>query len=55
LDPCLLDEGPRPKGDKLRPNLHGNILEGKSISSNFFYFKKEVKRRAHDLRNQDEN
>jgi len=23
LDACLLDEGPRPKGGKSRPNLHG--------------------------------
>jgi hypothetical protein len=32
--PWPLDEGPRPKWDKLRLNLHGTILEGKSIGSN---------------------
>jgi len=32
LDPRPLDEGPRPKSGKLRLNLHGTILEGKSIS-----------------------
>jgi hypothetical protein len=26
-----LDEGPKPKSGKLRLNLHGMILEGKSI------------------------
>jgi hypothetical protein len=31
LDPWPLDEGPRPKSGKLRLNLHGTILEGKSI------------------------
>jgi hypothetical protein len=31
LDPWPLDEGPRPKSDKSRLNLHGTILEGKSI------------------------
>jgi hypothetical protein len=53
LDPFLLDEGPRTKSGKSRPNLRGTILEGKSISSNPIFFKKELKRRAHDLRNQD--
>jgi hypothetical protein len=53
LDPSLLDKDPRPKSGKSRPNLHGTILEGKSIGSNPFFYKKEVKRRAHDLRNQD--
>jgi hypothetical protein len=33
LDPLPLDEGPRPKSDKLRLNLHGTILERKSIGS----------------------
>jgi hypothetical protein len=28
-----LDEGSRPKSGKLRLNLHGTILEGKSIGS----------------------
>jgi hypothetical protein len=29
-----LDEGPRPKAGKSRLNLHGTILEGKSIGLN---------------------
>jgi hypothetical protein len=29
-----LDEGPRPKTGKSRLNLHGTILEGKSIGLN---------------------
>jgi hypothetical protein len=33
LDPLPLDEDPRPKSGKLRLNLHGTILEGKSIGS----------------------
>jgi len=33
LDPWPLDEGPRPKGGKSRPNLHGTNLERKSIGS----------------------
>jgi hypothetical protein len=41
---------PRPKIDKLRLNLHGTILEGKSIGSNK---KIDLIRRAHDLNNQD--
>jgi hypothetical protein len=43
-------KGPWPKNDKLRQNLHGTILKGKSIGLNP---KKEIKRRAHDLKNQD--
>jgi hypothetical protein len=31
LDPPHLDEGPRPKSGKSRLNLHGTILEEKSI------------------------
>jgi hypothetical protein len=31
LNPWPLDEGPRPKSGKSRLNLHGTILEGKSI------------------------
>jgi hypothetical protein len=31
LDLWPLDEGPRPKSGKSRLNLHGTILEGKSI------------------------
>jgi hypothetical protein len=34
LDPWPLDEGLRPKSSKLSLNLHGTILEGKSIGSN---------------------
>jgi hypothetical protein len=30
----ILDEGPRPKSGKSRFNLHGTILEGKSIGWN---------------------
>jgi hypothetical protein len=46
----LLGEGPRPKSDKLRLNLHTPILEGKSIGSDP---KKSAKRRARDLENQE--
>jgi hypothetical protein len=46
-----LDEGPRPKSDKWRLNLHGTILEGKSIGSK--PKKMSLKRRAHDMKNQD--
>jgi len=46
-----LDEGPRPKSGESRLNLHGAILEEKF---NWFKPKKtELKRRAHDLKNQD--
>jgi hypothetical protein len=31
LDPQPLNEGPRPKSGKSRLNLHGTILEGRSI------------------------
>jgi len=31
LDPWPLKMGPRPKHVKLKANLHGTILEGKSI------------------------
>jgi hypothetical protein len=40
LDPWPLDEGPRPKSGKSRLNLHGRILERKSVNSDF---KKELK------------
>ncbi len=33
LDPLPFDEGPRPKSGELRLNIHGTILEGKSIDS----------------------
>jgi hypothetical protein len=54
LDPRPFDEGPRPKSGKLRLNLHGIILEGKSIGSNQKRKRKrKVKMIAHDLKNQD--
>jgi len=34
LDPWSLDEGPTPKSDESRLNLHGIILEQKSIGLN---------------------
>jgi hypothetical protein len=34
MDPWPLDEGWKPKSDKSRLNIHGTILEGKSIGSN---------------------
>jgi hypothetical protein len=45
-----IDERPRPKSGKWRLNLHGTILEGKSIGSNF---KKNKKKKTHGLENQD--
>jgi hypothetical protein len=52
--------GLRPKSGKSWLNLHGTILEGKSIRSlkykNLFLKKKEKKKlskRAHDLEDQD--
>jgi hypothetical protein len=53
LDPWPLDAGPRPKSGQWRLNLHGTILKGKSIGLNHKTNKKELKRRAHDLKNQD--
>jgi hypothetical protein len=50
LDPWPLDESQRPKSGKLGLNLHGSILEGKSIDLNN---RKELKRKAHDFKNQD--
>jgi hypothetical protein len=52
LDPWHLDEGPISKSNKLRLNLHGTILEGKSIGLNPPK-KNTLKKRAHDLKNQD--
>jgi hypothetical protein len=46
LDPWPLDESPRPKSGKLGLNLHGTILEGKSIGLNN---KKELKWKAYDV------
>jgi hypothetical protein len=34
LDPWPLDEGPQLKSGKSRLNLHGTILEGKSVGLN---------------------
>jgi hypothetical protein len=54
LDPWHLDEGPIPKSGKLRLNLHGTNLEGKSIGFKPKKKKKKtLKKRAHDLKNQD--
>jgi len=50
LEAGPLHKGPRPKSGKLRLNLHGTILEGKSIG---WDPKRELKRRAHVLENQD--
>jgi hypothetical protein len=47
--PWPLDEGPRPKSGKSRLNLHGTILEAKSIG---WDQKNRAQRRAHDLENQ---
>jgi hypothetical protein len=33
LDPWPLDKGPKPKKWQIEANLHGTILEGKSIGS----------------------
>jgi len=48
----LLDKDQRPKRGKLRINLHGTILEGKSSDSNPTKknLTKTLKRRAHDLK-----
>jgi len=50
LVPSPLDEGPRPKSDKLRLNLHGTCFGGKSIGSEQ---KNSAERRAPDLENQE--
>jgi hypothetical protein len=50
---AFLDEGPRPKSGKSRLNLHCTILEGKSIGWKPPQRKKDLKRRAHDFKNQD--
>jgi hypothetical protein len=44
LNPWPLDEGPRPKSGKSRLNLHGTILEGKSIGLNPKKKKKRAKK-----------
>jgi hypothetical protein len=49
LDQWPLHEGPRPKSGNSRLNLHGSILERKSINSD----KKGAQRRPHDLKNHD--
>jgi hypothetical protein len=45
LDPWPLDEGPKPKSGKSWLNLHGTILEGKSIGSHRKKKKKKKKKR----------
>jgi len=42
LDPRPLDEDPRPIEAKLRWHLHGNILEGNSISLDQKWSSKEI-------------
>jgi hypothetical protein len=44
--PFLLDEGPRPKSGKSRPNRSGTILGGKSIGSNPISFLKEAQKKS---------
>jgi hypothetical protein len=46
---ATLDEGAKPKSGKSRLNLHGTILDRKSIGLNK---KKELKRKFHHLHNQ---
>jgi hypothetical protein len=53
LDSWPLDVGPRPKSGESTLNLHGTILKGKSIGLNQKTNKKELERRAQDLKNQD--
>jgi hypothetical protein len=50
LVPRPLDEGPRPKSDKLRLNLHGTCFGGKI---NWLGPKNSPKKRAPDLENQE--
>jgi hypothetical protein len=50
LVPRFLDEGPRPKKGKLKLNIHGTYFGGKI---DWFKPKNNVKRRAHDLENQE--
>jgi hypothetical protein len=50
LDPWPLNENPRPKNGKSRLNLHGTILESKSISSNKKF--KKLKKATYDLKSQ---
>jgi len=49
----ILHDGPISKSSKLRLNLHGTILEGKSISLNPKKNTHTHKKRAHDLKNQE--
>jgi hypothetical protein len=54
LDPQPLDKGPISKSNKLRLNVHVAILERKSLGLKpKEKKKKQLKRRAHDLKNQD--
>ncbi len=48
-----LDEGPRPKSGKSWLNLHGIILNEKSIGWNQKIELKKRRKRAYDLENQD--
>jgi len=50
LVPRPVDEGPRPKSDKLRLNLRGTYFGGKI---NWFEPKNSAKRRAPDLENHE--
>ncbi len=50
LVPRLVNEGPRPKSDKLRLNLHGTYFGGKI---NWFEPKNGAKRRAPNLENHE--
>jgi hypothetical protein len=52
LEPRPLNESQRPKSVNSRLNLHGTILEAKSIGSNPPK-KKDLKAKARDLKNQD--
>jgi hypothetical protein len=47
-----LNEGPRPKSGKSRLNLNSTVSEGKSTVLRKKK-KKTLKRRAHELKNQD--
>jgi hypothetical protein len=50
LVPRPVDEGPRPKSEKLSLNLHGTCFGGKII---WFGPKNNAKTRAPDLENQE--
>ncbi len=50
MDPWPLDEGPKPKSGKSWLNLHGTILEGKSIGSHGGGKKKKKKEKRKGLK-----